>query len=197
MKSLHLLHVGCGSSTIRDLPVYFSSGWLEFRLDINEEVNPDIVASIVDMPIVADAAFDAVFSSHNIEHLYPHEVPLAFLEFRRVLKPDGFLLVKCPDLGAVARAIAKDGLDTPLYKSAAGDISPLDVLYGHIPSLRAGNLFMAHRTGFNAKLLSEYAVNAGFSRVLIVEDNTYGLHALCYCADVDHTVAQEMMSKCI
>lgn len=192
-----LLHVGCGSSTIKDLPVYFASGWREFRLDINDEVNPDIVASIVDMPIVADAAFDAVFSSHNIEHLYPHEVPLAFLEFRRVLKADGFLLVKCPDLGAVARAIAKDGLDAPLYTSPSGVISPLDVLYGYRPSLRAGNLFMAHRTGFDAKLLSDCALSAGFSRVLVVEDNVYGLHALCFCADVDQDVAQEMMGNCV
>lgn len=192
-----LLHVGCGSSTIKDLPVYFASGWREFRLDINDEVNPDIVASIVDMPIVADAAFDAVFSSHNIEHLYPHEVPLAFLEFRRVLKADGFLLVKCPDLGAVARAIAKDGLDAPLYTSPSGVISPLDVLYGYRPSLRAGNLFMAHRTGFDAKLLSDCAMSAGFSRVLVVADDVYGLHALCFCADVDQGVAQEMMSKCV
>lgn len=192
-----LLHVGCGSSTIKDLPVYFSSNWLEFRLDINEEVSPDIVASIVDMPIVADGAFDAVFSSHNIEHLYPHEVPLAFLEFRRVLKADGFLLVRCPDLDAVARAIIKDGLDSPIYKSGAGDISPLDVLYGHRVSLRGGNLYMAHRTGFNAKILSECAMSAGFSRVLVVEDNCYGLHALCFCADVDQGVAHELMSKCV
>lgn len=192
-----LLHVGCGSSTIKDLPAYFSSGWVEFRLDINEKVNPDIVASIVDMPIVADGAFDAVFSSHNIEHLYPHEVPLAFLEFRRVLRFDGFLLIKCPDLDAVAKAIVKDGLDATIYRSEAGGISPLDVLYGHRASLRGGNLFMAHRTGFNARLLSDCAVNAGFSRVLVVEDNCYGLHALCFCADVDQDIAREMMSKCV
>jgi ubiquinone/menaquinone biosynthesis C-methylase UbiE len=48
---------------------------------------------MTDMSAVADASVDAIFSSHNIEHLYPHEVPVALGEFLRVLKPDGFAII--------------------------------------------------------------------------------------------------------
>ena len=47
---------------------------------------------------VSSESLDAVFSSHNIENLYPHEVPVALSEFLRVLKPDGFVVITCPDL---------------------------------------------------------------------------------------------------
>jgi predicted SAM-dependent methyltransferase len=40
------------------------------------------------MSALATGSVDAVVSSHNMEHLYPHEVPLALAEFVRVLKPD-------------------------------------------------------------------------------------------------------------
>ena len=39
------------------------------------------------------AAFDAVFSSHNLEHLYPHQVKEALAEFYRVLKPEGMIVI--------------------------------------------------------------------------------------------------------
>jgi len=45
---------------------------------------------MLDMPAVADGSVDAIYSSHNIEHLYPDEIPVALKEFLRVLKPEGF-----------------------------------------------------------------------------------------------------------
>ena len=136
--------------------------WREIRLDIDPAVRPDIVASILDMSIVPDASVDAVYSSHNIEHLYPHEVPIALAEFLRVLKPTGFLLLTCPDLQSICRLVVEDKLDLPAYVSPAGPIAPHDVLYGHRPQLAAGNLFMAHRTGFTLKTLIDTMRAAGF-----------------------------------
>jgi len=50
--------------------------------DIDQSVNPDIVGTMTDMSQVQGASVDALFSSHNIEHLYPHEVPVALADFR-------------------------------------------------------------------------------------------------------------------
>jgi predicted SAM-dependent methyltransferase len=36
---------------------------------------------------------DALYSSHNIEHVFAHEVVPTLKEFRRVLKPDGFVVI--------------------------------------------------------------------------------------------------------
>ena len=65
-------------------------GWREIRLDIDPDVNPDVVASITDMQVISDAAVDAVYSSHNVEHLYPHEVPLALREMNPCVKAERF-----------------------------------------------------------------------------------------------------------
>jgi len=163
-----VLHVGCGVDAPAKLPpVFRGEDWREIRLDIDPGVQPDHVASITDMHVIADRAVDAVYSSHNIEHLYPHEVPLALREFHRVLKASGFAFIKVPDLREVARYVAEGKLEDPLYMSPMGPIAPLDILYGHRASLADGNAFMAHRTGFTGETLGNALINAGFEAVIV------------------------------
>jgi predicted SAM-dependent methyltransferase len=109
MKSL--LHVGCGPKRKAQTTRGFNTdGWTEVRLDIDESVKPDLVGTMTDMSAVASASMNAVYSSHNIEHLYPHEVPIALSEFLRVLADDGFAVITCPDLQSVCALIAQDRL---------------------------------------------------------------------------------------
>lgn len=178
-----LLHVGCGPATQAQAHPAFRDPrqWAETRLDIDPGANPDIVASMTDMSVVGDAQFDAIFSSHNLEHLYPHEVPTALAEFRRVLKPTGVALVMVPDLQRVGELVAANGLEDPAYRSPAGPICPIDMLYGFRKSLAEGNLFMAHRMGFTRKTLSQYFLRAGFAAVTAQRDG-FDLFALGYCS---------------
>jgi len=158
------LHVGCGPKRKGQTTRGFNTpDWHEQRLDIDEAVQPDIVGTMLDMSAVPTESMDAIFSSHNIEHLYPHEVPLALQEFLRVLKPDGFLVLTCPDLQSVCALIAEDKLTEPAYTSPAGPIAPIDILYGHRPQLAQGNLYMAHRCGFTRKVLHSTLQGCGFS----------------------------------
>lgn len=160
------LHVGCGPARKPDVASCFlADDWREIRLDIDPAVSPDVVCSMLDMAPVPSASVDAVYSSHNIEHLYPHQVEVALAEFFRVLKPDGFLVLTCPDLQAVCRHVAEDRLTEPAYVVPLGPIAPLDILYGHRPQLAAGNLFMAHHTGFTLRTLVEAVRNEGFRSV--------------------------------
>ena len=101
----------------------------------------------------------------DIKHLYPHEVPLALAEFKRVLKPDGFVVITCPDLQSVCALIAEDKLTDPAYTSPAGPSAPLDILYGHRPAMARGNLYMAHRCGFTQKVLIGTLRASGFVAV--------------------------------
>jgi len=161
------LHVGCGGKHKDKTTRGFNTPeWGELRLDIDGNVDPDILGTMTDMAAVADASVDAIFSSHNIEHLYPHEVPVAFKEFHRVLKPEGFAVITCPDLQEVCRLIAEDKLTEPAYESPAGPIAPIDILYGHRPALARGNLFMAHRCGFTQKVLAGTLQAAGFGSIV-------------------------------
>lgn len=157
------LHIGCGPKCKDQTTRGFNTdAWQELRFDIDESVKPDLIGTMTDMSAVASESVDAIFSSHNIEHLYPHEVPLALKEFLRVLKPDGFLVVTCPDLKSVCALVAEDKLTEAAYVSPAGPIAPLDILYGHRPAMAQGNLFMAHRCGFTEKVLTGTLQAAGF-----------------------------------
>ena len=158
------LHVGCGPKRKEQTTAGFAE-WTELRFDIDESVQPDLVGTMTDMSSVLSESVDAVFSSHNIEHLYPHEVPVALSEFLRVLKPDGFAVITCPDLQAVCTLVAEDKLTEPAYTSPAGPITPLDILYGHRPPMARGNLYMAHRCGFTEKVLLGTLQTSGFKRV--------------------------------
>jgi len=161
-----LLHVGCGADRINKTTPGFNDGsWQEVRLDINELNQPDVIGSMTDMSAVDSESIDAIFSSHNIEHLYMHEVPIALAEFKRVLKPDGFCVITCPDIQTVCELVAQDKLMDAAYQSPAGPITPLDILYGHSNSIKDGNAYMAHRCGFTQRSLSMALKQSGFSSV--------------------------------
>lgn len=164
MKSF--LHIGCGPKRKdRTTRGFNTPEWKEIRLDIDASVLPDVIGTMTDMSTVPSESVDAIYSSHNIEHLYPHEVPLAFAEFIRVLKPDGFFVVTCPDLQSVCALIAQDKLTEAAYSSPAGPIAPIDILYGLRSSMMQGNLYMAHRCGFTQKVLSGTLRSCGFKSV--------------------------------
>ena len=158
----NFLHVGCGKKRKSDLIGFNNDDWKEIRFDIDEKVNPDIVGTLTDMNSVETASVDAIYSSHNIEHLYPHEVPLALNEFNRVLKDDGIVVLECPDLQQVCEAVANDKLLEPSYESPSGPISPIDMLFGYRPSLAKGNHYMAHKCGFTYSVLNQAFLQAGF-----------------------------------
>lgn len=178
-----VLHVGSGPSDPRKLNnIFRSPEWAEVRLDIDENVNPDIVGTITDLSGVPDGAVDALWSSHNIEHIYAHEVPLAMREFARVLKPGGILLITCPDLKSVARMIANGEITKTVYKSVDGTrpITPLDMVYGWGAQIADGRTYMAHRTGFTSETLGSAIHKAGFPQVHLATGRAHDLWALAY-----------------
>lgn len=175
-----VLHVGCGTYHASKLhPLFRGGDWQEIRLDINPDVRPDIIGSITNMHTVASESVDAVWSAHNLEHVFPHEVPVVLREFLRVLKPGGFALVNVPDIQAAAEYIAQGNLEGPLYESPNGPISAIDILYGHRPALESGGFYMAHKTGFTADSIEKRFVEVGFEKVT-VRKTDFNLWAMGY-----------------
>jgi SAM-dependent methyltransferase len=172
----YVLHVGCGTAP---LPAGKFDGFEEIRLDIDPAVNPDITGSITDIPL-QDAMVDAIYSSHNLEHLSDHEVPKALSEFYRVLKHGGNIIIEVPDVQSVAEAIPKIGMDGVLYQSPAGPISPSDVLYGLRSAVSHGNTFYAHKTGFTKESLGTFLTKAQYKNVTV--DRNPESFALFACA---------------
>ena len=73
-----MLHIGCGPKRKEHtLAAFQSDYWQEVRFDIDESVELDIIGTMIDMSAVDTGSIDALFSSHTVQHLYPHEVPVA------------------------------------------------------------------------------------------------------------------------
>ena len=157
-----LLHIGCGTEPLPEWLSHFD----EVRVDIEPAVKPDFVRNMLDLHDLGE--FDMVYSCHNLEHLYPYDVPRALAEFKRVLKPLGAVMIMVPDLEDV-RPTTKQ-----LADCAMGPICGLDMYYGHHAVLET-QPFMAHHCGFIAETLKEVMVQAGFERVETQRADNYNL----------------------
>ncbi len=114
------------------------------------------------MAAAAAGTDDAIYPTHSIEHVYAHEVPLVLAEFLRVLKPEVIAVITCPDLQTFCALVAENKLNDAAYLSQAGPITPLDIIYGHGDAVKAGFHYMAHKTGFTEKTLTQALQSAGF-----------------------------------
>ena len=138
-----ILNAGSGPPVDAMHPAFDWPIWQEVRIDIEPRNAPDLVGSISDMrAVVDDKSFDAVWSSHCIEHLYDHEVQQALCEFRRILSNDGFAIISCPNLDAIAKLIVSEDIKSVAYISPAGPIRLLDMIYGHSRSVETGRVHM-------------------------------------------------------
>ena len=162
MPNRSVLHIGCGTD---QLPAWLGM-FDETRLDINPANAPDIVRDMRDLTGIV--GYDAIYCSHALEHLSPHEIVPALIGFRAALNPDGVAIVFVPDLEGVSAT------DDVLFVSPAGPIAGLDLIYGYRPAL-ADNPYMAHKTGFTAKTLDKALNDAGFSKVKVDRLSDYAL----------------------
>jgi hypothetical protein len=166
-----LYNLGAGNRRLFDILPDMSAfvGWQEIRVDINAACRPDIVTSLIDMrAVIADGAASLIYCSHVLEHFFDHEVEAVLKEFTRILHPEGAAVLRQPDLSLAIRSFDETDLERTLYQSPSGPIALLDVLYGHRQSIAAGDIYMAHRTGFTEASLAGRMLQSGFDEVRTV-----------------------------
>lgn len=116
-----LLEIGCGNG--RQLERLVQAGWQAQGVDfdpaaVKQARSLGLQVSLGDIAEqgFADGCFDAVVASHVVEHV---PEPLAFLrECRRILKPDGTLVLLTPNPSALGHRLfgaAWAGLDPPRH----------------------------------------------------------------------------------
>src|SRR5512141_3061415 len=86
------LHLGAGATRIPGM----------INCDVSDE-SADRHVDCTNLREFADASVDLIETHHMIEHLSFSEVESALREWSRVLKPEGRLIITCPDLTSVAR----------------------------------------------------------------------------------------------
>jgi SAM-dependent methyltransferase len=160
------LNAGCGSIDHARLPQFFRK-WRQIRVDVDPGMKPDMVANIADLSAIPDGTVDAIWAAHCVEHLFAHQVPRAFAEFRRVLCESGFVCIIVPDLQAIAQWIATDRLHETIYQSPAGPVTSHDMVWGFGAAIACGKTAMAHHCGFTPTLFLQYLKEAGFAEIVL------------------------------
>jgi hypothetical protein len=158
-----VLNVGGNSKAIA-IPKYYD-GWLHHLLDIDPAGNPDIVCDARLLEQMMSNKYDSVYCSHNLEHYYSHDVVKVLRGFNHILKNDGFVNIRVPDVMAVMQRVVQESLDINdiLYQSPAGPIAVKDVIYGFGRQIeQSGCDFFAHKTGFSVKSLLAVLRECGF-----------------------------------
>ena len=167
---MRVLNVGGGKKST-PIPSKFD-GWEHVLLDIFPGPDVDIVADAREMVAWIPQQFDAVYSAHNLEHYHDHEVGWVLEGMHAALIPGGEVHIVVPNIGQLICEMVEHRIDLEdvLYMSPAGEITPLDVLFGYRPEVESGNPFYAHKTGFTAKRLHKVLEKAGFKDVKVVAD---------------------------
>lgn len=146
------------------------AGMTEIRVDADPATKPDILADARALP-VADGSVDSVLSSHMLEHFPEEEAEGVLREFRRVIRPGGFVTVIVPDFVAACAHVAS-GLDAePCYMTRVGNdpIYARDIIFGHRGNAK-GNPLMAHRNGYTPTALFDAVTAAGFRVTRVITD---------------------------
>lgn len=150
-----ILHAGCGKRNLPQHPLFEGK---EIRLDIDPDAEPDIVAPIQDLGDIGP--FDAVYTSHCLEHVHWDDAEKALREFHRVLNPGGFAMMMVPDLTGIQPT------EDEVYKTHSGmSITGLDMFYGY-RGYTSGNPYMRHQCGFVPATLKAMMERAGFGHVM-------------------------------
>lgn len=107
--------------------------------------NAEIKANMWDLPF-AEGEVDEIFSSNALEHVSKFQVIPTLLEWKRVLKIGGKLILEVPDLEWAC-------MWWITHQSVKWD---MDIIYG--TQLHEGEF---HKTGFSAKIIWQYFYDIG------------------------------------
>lgn len=141
------LHLGSGGLKL--------DGFLNTDIDLLSGVDMALDASKIPYPF-EDNSFSKIYSSHMVEHLHKEVLPDVTREWLRVLKPQGVVIIDCPDLKeALKRYRAKNYSWNKL----------LDLIYGN--NERATQ---HHQWGWTYDTLAPLFSQAGFGQVQEVTD---------------------------
>ena len=135
-----------------------------------EMESADVPLDICGLAAVADESCDAIWNVASLCYLQAHEVVPVLKECFRILRPSGSLMLNLPDLQRVGQSLAQGKLEHELYRSPAGPITAIDLLFGHRASLRDGYQHLQVRTGFVAGTIVHKLTPLGFGEVEVTRE---------------------------
>lgn len=158
------LDIGAGPQQI--------SGWLS--VDMNEAINPDIVADARSLPFEDDVV-DEICAFHVLEHMDWQGGLDALYEWLRVLKPGGGLTVAVPDVVEIYHMFKK-GCKWGHYQIQMNEkyiqavVFGSNILANEIPEMMElyGGPGMDHHSLYIYDMLPNRVIEAGYDNVRVV-----------------------------
>jgi SAM-dependent methyltransferase len=147
------LNLGCGDKILSD---YINVDIVQSRAGFK----PDVVCNLRWLKPFKDGSVDEILSVHVVEHFWRWEVRDTLLEWKRVLKGGGKIILECPNLEAACRTFLQD----PIGNAAedAGGQRTMWVFYGD-PQWR--DPYMIHRWGYTPESLKALLLECGYENV--------------------------------
>ncbi|QQP98614.1 DUF4214 domain-containing protein [Lysobacter enzymogenes] len=152
------LNLGCGMD-VRE-------GWV--NVDLHDFHHPDIVADITNLKPLADNYAGYALAQDILEHVPRDCCSTALREWNRVLKPDGLLEVRVPDVIALARLLQEPDRQTPEAQDTL-----LQCMFG---TQRYNGDF--HYNGFTELSLTHALNDAGFEVLRIAHHDGWLFQAI-------------------
>lgn len=123
--------------------------------------DPDLYSDIRSLPALADECAEEVMAIHVLEHVERWEVEDTLTEWKRLLKPDGLLVLEMPDLMKCCRNILEG------RESAKADQLGMWGLFGDYTHR---DPLMMHKWAWSFKTLAPVLTKVGF--VSLKEEDT-------------------------
>jgi predicted SAM-dependent methyltransferase len=152
-QNLVKLNLGCGD---KHLPGYLNVDIVESRRGLR----PDVICDIRDLKPFDGASVDEVLAVHVIEHVHRWEVEGVLVEWARVLKSGGKIVLETPNLISACKALLED----PIKGARPGQEGQMTMwpLYGD-PSWKDEH--MMHKWLYTPRSLAEVLHKVGFTQI--------------------------------
>jgi predicted SAM-dependent methyltransferase len=148
------INLGCGTDILE--------GYINYDL---QNPQADILGDATSLPF-QDNSMDEIFSSHLLEHFDYFEAHRALIEWRRVLRPEGLLILELPNLLELCRSFVSN----PTYNGG-----PIIGIYG-FPWLNGHT----HKMGYSPDQLTWTLKCQGFKDIVMMPTTRYiGWGNLC------------------
>lgn len=138
------LYIGCGD---KRYPGYIG-------VDAVKRKGADIVSPADSIPLPDNSA-EEVLAVHLVEHVHFWETPKLFVEWFRVLKPGGHVVVELPDLLKCCRNIVEKLSRPDKHPDSLG-------LFGLYGDYRLQDPWMMHKAAYTFETLKPIVAAAGF-----------------------------------
>lgn len=107
-QGIEKLNLGGGSKNLE--------GYVNIDFVRHNHVEREVIANILDLSFIPDNSFTQIHSNHVVEHLTEHQFIYHLVEYKRILKDNGIITIRCPNVLGVSYGFFHDAIPETGHK---------------------------------------------------------------------------------